>query len=96
MAGEAVSIHTGLPLADLDPNARQLVQRVLATKQPVGITENGRVAVVVVEAEEYRRQQQRLHLLERIAQAEEDFAAGRVHTQAEAEAVMDRLLTDRG
>ena len=79
-------------LAELDLQARHLVDRVRSTKQPLVITEDGAGVAVLVDAENYQRERTRLALLEKIALGEADIAAGRLHSQEEAEAILDGLL----
>jgi prevent-host-death family protein len=86
---EETKANSTLAMGELDPHVRRLVEQVRATKRPVIITEAGESAVVLVDAEQYGQQQRRLALLERIAQAKEDIAQGRTHTQEEAEALID-------
>jgi predicted transcriptional regulator len=45
---------------------------------------------VLAGATEYQEQARRLALLERIVQAERDFADGRTYTQEEVEAMLDQ------
>jgi prevent-host-death family protein len=78
-----------LPLAELDRRTQELVEQVISTKEPALITNAEEPGAVVMPAQEYALQQQRLSLLERIARGKADLAAGRSHSQAEAERLID-------
>lgn len=80
------------PLNELDPRTQALVERVTTTKEPILITSAEEPAAVVMHAQEFLLQQQRLDLLERIARGKADLAAGRSFNQDEAERLIDEWV----
>lgn len=80
------------PLAEFRANLAAVVEQVQRTKRPVILTQHGRSAAVLVDAEAYEAMQDRLELLEDIRAAEAELARGEgvAHGKAKA-AVLSRL-----
>lgn len=66
-----------IPISDLRQDTAGIVKRVVATDEPVVITQRGRASVVLVSAQAYERTQHELDILRVLAQGEADIAAGR-------------------
>ena len=66
-----------IPISDLRQDTAGIVKRVVATDEPVVITQRGRASVVLVSADAYERTQRELDILRVLAQGEADIAAGR-------------------
>lgn len=77
----------------LKRQATKILADLNATHEPVLITEQGRPAAYLVNVEDYEFQQKRLHLLEGIARGERAIQQGRVVSQADAEAKLQKWLT---
>lgn len=84
------------PMTTFHAHAAEIVRHVRETKRPVVLTENGKAAAVVQDAEAYQR------LLDMAASADpaegirqglEDASAGRVRS---ANAVFDAIRTENG
>jgi prevent-host-death family protein len=80
------------PLADFRANLAAVLEQVQRTKRPVILTQHGRSAAVLVDAESYEAMQDRLELFDDIRTAEEQLARGEgiSHTKAKA-AILARL-----
>lgn len=77
-----------IPVTELKNRTKFILARVVKTHQPVLVTQKGRSIVVIVDVEEFQRQQKRLWLLEAIAKGERDIAEGRFLTH---EQVKERI-----
>jgi antitoxin YefM len=64
------------PLSEFRANAAAFVQHVRQTRRPLVLTQRGRGAAVLLDISEYERLVERAELLEDIATAEEQIAAG--------------------
>ena len=75
------------PLSELRANAAAFVQQVRSTRRPLVLTQHGRSAAVLLDVDEYERLVERAEILEDVAVAEEQLAAGAALplTAAEAE-----------
>lgn len=80
------------PLADFRANLAAVLEQVQRTKRPVILTQHGRSAAVLVDAEAYEAMQDRLELFEDVRTAEGQLARGEgvSHTKAKA-AIRARL-----
>ncbi|MBE0494297.1 MAG: type II toxin-antitoxin system Phd/YefM family antitoxin [Thiomicrospira sp.] len=76
----------------LKRQATKILADLSLSHEPILITEQGRPAAYLVNVEDYEFQQRRLQLLEGIARGERAIQEGRVYSQAEAEAKMQKWL----
>ncbi len=80
------------PLSEFRANAAAFVQQVRRTRRPLILTQRGRGAAVLLDIAEYERLVERAELLEDIAVAEDQVAAGDGVEQEEAKRkVLSRL-----
>jgi antitoxin YefM len=64
------------PLSEFRANAAAFVQHVRQSRRPLVLTQRGRGAAVLLDIAEYERLVERAELLDDIATAEEQIAAG--------------------
>ena len=64
------------PISDLRNNANEISDFCRQTREPVYITRNGSGDMVVLSIEEYERQQALIELYGKLAEAEQEGAAG--------------------
>jgi prevent-host-death family protein len=76
----------------LKREATRLIAEIRKAKTPLLITQHGRPAAYLVDAESFEAQQQRLQILEGIARGERAAQEGRVVTHREAKRRMGRWL----
>ncbi len=76
------------PISYLKANAARIAQELKEDGEPYIITQNGEAAMVVQSVAEYERKENTLAMLQMIAQAEDDIAAGRTEP---ADRVFDNL-----
>lgn len=76
-----------IPVTELKSHTREVLEKVARTGEPVLVTQKGRSAALIVDVEEYQRQQRRLIILEKIARGERDILEGKgiSHAQLKAE-----------
>jgi len=74
-----------LSLDVLNPETRSAWEQAISGRVPVPVSAGGKITAVLVDAEEFRLQQRRLSLLERLTASRQAVAEGRMHTQEEAE-----------
>lgn len=65
-----------IPISDLRQDAAGVIRRVVATDQPVVITQRGRASAVLVSADAYERIQYENDLLRVLARGDAEMAAG--------------------
>ncbi|MHB8761574.1 MAG: type II toxin-antitoxin system Phd/YefM family antitoxin [Coriobacteriia bacterium] len=65
-----------IPISDLRQDAAGVIRRVIATDEPVVITQRGRASAVLVSAEAYERTQYENDLLRALARGDAEMAAG--------------------
>ncbi|MBU2600807.1 MAG: type II toxin-antitoxin system Phd/YefM family antitoxin [Actinobacteria bacterium] len=65
-----------IPISDLRRDAASIIKRIVASDEPVVITQRGRASAVLVSAEAYGRMQHENEILRILAQGDADIAAG--------------------
>ena len=65
-----------IPISDLRQDAAGVIRRVVATDEPVVITQRGRASAVLVSADAYERIQYENDLLRVLARGDAEMAAG--------------------
>jgi antitoxin YefM len=74
------------PLSEFRAGVAGFVRQVNETRRPLVLTQHGRGVAVLVDIREFETMRERLALLEDIAVAEDEVAAGRVTSHEEAKA----------
>lgn len=70
------SLPAIIPISDLRQDAAGIIRWVVATDEPVVITQRGRASAVLVSAEAYQRTQYENELLRVLARGDAEAAAG--------------------
>ncbi|MBS3957233.1 MAG: type II toxin-antitoxin system Phd/YefM family antitoxin [Clostridiales bacterium] len=65
-----------IPISDLRQDTAGVIKRVVATDEPVVITQRGRASAVLVSADAYERTQYENELLRALARGDAEIAAG--------------------
>ncbi|HEY5388688.1 MAG TPA: type II toxin-antitoxin system Phd/YefM family antitoxin [Thermoleophilia bacterium] len=82
------------PLSEFRAGVAGFVRQVSETRRPLVLTQHGRGVAVLVDVREFEAMRERLALLEDVAAAEADVAAGRLTSHVEAKArVVEDLAT---
>lgn len=66
------------PITDFRNHAAEILSQVRTTKRPVVITQKGKSAAILVDAEQYEKQQELLELLQKIAKGVKAAEEGRL------------------
>jgi len=67
---------TIVPISDLRQDAAGVIKRAALSREPVFITQRGRPAAVMVDAQTYERTQRQLEILELLARGTAETEAG--------------------
>ncbi len=70
------SLPAIVPISDLRQDAAGIIKRVVATDEPVVITQRGRASAVLVSTGVYERTQHENEILRILAQGDAEIAAG--------------------
>ena len=83
-----------IPITDLRQDATSIVKRVIASREPLVITQRGRAAAVLVSMEAYKHSQHELEILRLLARGEKEIEAGKGYDLDEVLAEADTLLKE--
>lgn len=81
-----------IPISDLRQNASDVVKGLVASKEPVFITQRGRAAAVMISMEVYETSQHELDILRLLARGEKEIEAGIGYEMDEVLKEADRFL----
>lgn len=79
-------------ISKLKTASAELIARAQSERQAITITQNGRAAAVLIDADTYAEQQHVLKMLKLFAHSEAQFASGDTMTQREVERSINALL----
>lgn len=65
-----------IPISDLRQDTAGVIKRVVASDEPVVITQRGRATAVLVSADAYERSQHEIEILRALARGDAEIAAG--------------------
>ena len=82
------------PVTDFRNHAAEILAQVKTTKRPVVITQKGKSAAVLVDAERYERQQELLELLQKIAKGVKAAEEGRLIPHAQVMREVEEWLSE--
>ena len=70
------SLPAIIPISDLRQDAAGIIRRVVASDEPVVITQRGRASAVLVSADAYERTQHENEILRMLARGDAEIATG--------------------
>jgi len=91
-----MQFHSGIkPISWLKNNAKQLVESVAETGNPMVITQNGEAKAVVMSVWEYDQMQESLALLRLLADSSADVDAGKLRDSDEVFADINKMIAEK-
>lgn len=90
-----MQLHSAIkPISWLKNNAKQMIESVAETGNPMVITQNGEAKAVVMNVREYDRMQESLAMLRMLADSSADVEAGRVRDADEVFADARKMIAE--
>lgn len=90
-----MQFHSSIkPISWLKNNAKQLIESVTETGNPMIITQNGEAKAVVMNVREYDQMQESLAMLRMLADSSADVEAGRVRDTDEVFADARKMIAE--
>lgn len=91
-----MQLHSDIkPISWLKNNAKQMVESVAETGNPMVITQNGEAKAVVMNVREYDQMQQSLALLRMLADSSGDVEAGNLRDSDEVFADVRQMIAEK-
>ena len=91
-----MQLHSDIkPISWLKNNAKQMVESVAETGNPMVITQNGEAIAVVMNVREYDQMQQSLALLRMLADSSADVEAGNLRDSDEVFADIRNMIAEK-
>ena len=83
------------PITYLKSKAPELLKQINETRRPVVITQNGEPKAVLQDPESYENMRNAIGLLKLISQGEQDVREGKLRSQEDVFASIEKLLKER-
>jgi prevent-host-death family protein len=83
-----------IPITDLRQGVTAIIKRLIASREPLVITQRGQAAAVMVSMEAYEHSQHELELLRLLARGEREIEAGKGYDLEAVLAEADSLLKE--
>ena len=84
-----------IPVTELKSHTKEILERVRKTGEPVLVTQKGHSAAMIVDVEEYQRQQREIVILGKIARGERAIREGRGISHAQVKAEVARWYAEK-
>jgi prevent-host-death family protein len=88
------TIEERIPITKVRDDLDAVIERARETKRPVVVTQDGREAVIIIDAAQYRKDIEERELLRGILAGEDAIRAGKVVSMEEVEAHLDAILAE--
>lgn len=91
-----MQLHSDIkPISWLKNNAKQLIETVSTTGNPMVITQNGEAKAVVMDVREYDQMQESLAMLRMLADSSADVEAGNLRDSDEVFADIRNMIAEK-
>lgn len=84
------------PITELKRDAAGLIEKAAREQSPIVITQNGRATAVLQDVRSYEADQQKMAMMQIVAQSEAEIAAGRGLSLAQHHKRIDALFRKHG
>jgi prevent-host-death family protein len=84
------------PITELKRDAAGLIEKAAKQQSPIVITQNGRATAVLQDVRSYEADQQKIAMMQLVAQSEGEIAAGHTVTMAQYRKRMDAIFRKHG
>jgi prevent-host-death family protein len=90
---EAINLSNIRPLTDFRKNMKEYISELNASKQPIILTQHGKSAAVLLNAEKFQEMQDQIEFMRKVAVGLEDYKQGHVHSFEKTFAELDEIIT---
>jgi len=89
----AINLKYIVPLTDFRNNVKKYLQELSVHKQPIVLTQHGKSAAVILDAESYQRMQDQMDFMRKVASGLEEQRADRSVTLEQVSNDIDLILS---
>ncbi|HFE62843.1 MAG TPA: type II toxin-antitoxin system Phd/YefM family antitoxin [Caldithrix sp.] len=89
---ETLDIKNIRPLTDFRNNIKKYIKELNTNKKPIVLTQHGKSAAVLLNAEKYQEMQDQIEFMRKILLGLEDYQHNRVHTASEVFSEIDEII----
>lgn len=93
---ERVDLANIRPLTDFRKNMKEYVRELKENKKPIVLTQHGKSAAVLLDAEKFQEMQEQLEFMRKVAQGLTDYKNKRVHSPEETFDALSEIIEAAG
>jgi len=87
-----IDIRNITPLTDFRNNIKKYLEEISIHKKPIILTQHGKSAAVIMDAEKYQEMQDQIDLMRKVALGLEDYREGRIVPADDVFNEIDQIL----
>lgn len=89
---ESLDLKNITPLTDFRNNIKKYIKELNANKKPIILTQHGKSAAVLLDAEQYQEMNDLIAFLRKVATGLEDYKQNRIHDASEVFNDVDKII----
>ncbi len=89
---ETLDVNNIRPLTDFRNKMKEYIKELNENKKPIILTQHGKSAAVLLNAEKFQEMQDQIEFMRKVAQGLEDYKSSRVHSIQDTFDAVDRII----
>ncbi len=89
---ESIDVNNIRPLTDFRNKMKEYIKELNEHKKPIILTQQGKSAAVLLNAEKFQEMQDQIEFMRKVAQGLEDYQSSRVHSIQDTFDAVDRII----
>ena len=89
---ETSDVNNIRPLTDFRNKMKEYIKELNENKKPIILTQHGKSAAVLLNAEKFQEMQDQIEFMRKVAQGLEDYKSSRVHSIQDTFNAVDKIL----
>ena len=89
---ESIDVNNIRPLTDFRNKMKEYIKELNEHKKPIILTQHGKSAAVLLNAEKFQEMQDQIEFMRKVAQGLEDYKSSRVHSIQDTFDAVDRII----
>ena len=90
---ETFDVKNIKPLTDFRNHIKKYIEELNTTKKPIILTQHGKSAAVLLDAEKYQEMQDQIEFMRKVTLGLEDYKDNRIHTFTEVFNDIDKTIS---
>ena len=89
---ETLDLRNIKPLTDFRNHIKKYIEELNTTKKPIVLTQHGKSAAVILDADKFQEMQDQIEFMKKIALGLEDYKNNKIHPKSEVFSEIDQII----